>query len=372
MIRFGSWSTLLALGALFGATIAVLLWFCRRNVEANRFLGALIVVIVLRLVPYILGFAGFYDAYPQLSFAPFDLGLAIGPLLWLYVCRLTLGFVKRGWQWQLLPAACQFLYGLVLLPLPLTFKNSWNDTIHSPWIDPTETVLEAVSLALCLTLAWIRRRNYQTWLNDNVSNREELRLIWLRNVIIALALMLAIWAPYEALVRLAHLDYYQRFPLYVGLTVLVFYLGLEGWRHAAETYPVQVAANALPGESKTEQRDWRADGERWLAQMVTAEWWRDPDLNLERLARLLGTNTTYVSRAFNEGLGMSFNEAVNRQRVAEIQQRLEASDDSDLLTLAFKAGFRSKTSFNRVFKAQTGKTPSQFRVSQGPCVPKSK
>lgn len=77
----------------------------------------------------------------------------------------------------------------------------------------------------------------------------------------------------------------------------------------------------------------------------------------------MGTNTAYLSRAFNEGLGLSFNDAINRLRVAEVQRQLAASNaGGDLLAIAFAAGFSSKTSFNRVFKAQTGFTPSQFRA----------
>jgi AraC-like DNA-binding protein len=367
--RFGPWSTLLALGALFGLTVAILLWVAPTNRSANRLLAALIGVIALKLGPYILGFAGYYDAYPWLSFAPFDLGLAIGPLLWLYVRRLTTGVMpQRAWR-HLLPSALQLAYGLVLLPLPLGLKSRWNDSVHARWIDPAETLLEAVSIAVYLVLAWRGARAYQAWLDDHVSNREEIRLGWLRYFLVALAVMLAVWAPYEAIALLAHFNYYQRFPLYVGLTLLVYYLGLEGWRHAAGRYPLPTPAetvgDAVPttaDDPRPAARDWRADGERWLAQLAEAGWWRDPELSLERLARLLGTNTAYLSRAFNDGLGLSFNEAVNRQRVAALQLRLADPDEPrDLLTLAFEAGFSSKTSFNRVFKSQTGQTPSQFR-----------
>ncbi len=404
MIRFGAWSTLLAIGASYGLAVALLLWFSRRNVEANRLLAALIVVIALKLGPYILGFAGFYDAYPWLSFMPFDLGLAIGPLVWLYLQRLTRQTLPVGGSRHLLPAAAQLLYGAVMFSMPLSVKNQWNDSVHAPWIDPFETMLEAGSIATYLWLAWRQRRSYQHWLDDHVSNREELRLVWLRNFIVALTLMLVVWAPYESLALVAHFDYYQRFPLYIGLTILVFYLGLEGWRHASDHYPslgTSSVAQALPGAKPPAidrmpaiarqraveaeppahlappatakaaisrsgaLRDWRVQGEQWMARMAAAGWWRESELSLERLAGLLGTNTAYLSRAMNEGLGLSFNDAVNQHRVAEIQRRLALPDeDRDLLTLAHEVGFSSKTSFNRVFKAQTGQTPTQFRQEQ--------
>ena len=90
-------------------------------------------------------------------------------------------------------------------------------------------------------------------------------------------------------------------------------------------------------------------------------WFRDPELSLDSLARRLGTNTSYLSRAFNEGLGEGFSDVIGALRVAWVQQRLAEGSEADLLALALEAGFSSKTSFNRVFKARTGVTPSAWR-----------
>jgi AraC-like DNA-binding protein len=383
MIKFGAWSTLLGLSALFGSTIAVFLARADRNRVANRLLAGLIGVLVLKLAPDVLGFAGFYDAYPWLSFAPFDLTLAVGPLLWLHLCQLTTGRLPPGAWRHLVPAAVQAAYSLAVFPLPLATKNRWNDSIHERWIDPAETFLEALSLAVYIALAWRRERQYQAWLDGHLSNREEFRLVWLRNVVLALSAMLCVWAPYEFVSLVERLDYYQRFPLYVGLALLIYYLGLEGWRHAGTRYPVPRAEGVPPtdepaatpepagGDPRDESvpeaasRDWTSDGQRWMRQLADTGLWRDPDLGLDSLARALGTNTRYLSRALNEGLGMSFNEAVNGLRVQEVRQRLEdASDVRDLLALALDAGFSSKTSFNRVFKAHTGQTPSAYRQAR--------
>ena len=40
------------------------------------------------ITPYIIGFAGFYDRWPWLSFTPLSYTLAFGPLLWLYAATL--------------------------------------------------------------------------------------------------------------------------------------------------------------------------------------------------------------------------------------------------------------------------------------------
>jgi AraC-like DNA-binding protein len=393
MIEFGSWSTLLAIGAAFGFAVALMLAFTRRNAAANRLLALLLLMFVLKLMPYTLGFAGFYDAYPWLSFAPFSLGLAIGPLLYLHVRRLTADALPRGWWKHLLPGVAQLAYYTAVFVQPLAFKNDWNERIHRDWIDPADTFAALLSFGVYLWLSLRAYGGYQAWLDAHLSNREEFRIVWLRNALFAFAVVWPVYAVYEVLSYAIGFDYYQRFPLYVCFTVLVFYLALEGWRHAATVYPVARpaaegsaepaaedasasgstvdAAQAVPSitpatpeRADSGERDWQAQGRQWLQAIETAGWWRDPELSLERLARHLGTNTAYLSRALNEGLRLSFNEAINRLRVAEVCRRLDAGGgDGELLDIAFAAGFSSKTSFNRVFKAQIGKTPSQYRES---------
>jgi len=223
-------------------------------------------------------------------------------------------------------------------------------------------------------LAWRVHRRYQRWLADHVSNREEFRLTAQRNVLIALGMLVFVWMPYDLIGTLLDFNYFDRYPLYVLMAALVCALGLEGWRNAELRYPVpDDLAEAAPATSQpgppaaaeppeATSRDWSADGARWYAKTRDAGWWRDPELNVERLARHLGTNTAYLSRAFNDGLGVSFNDAINRLRVEAVQAQLaNRTDERDLLEIAFAAGFSSKSSFNRVFKAQTGETPSRFR-----------
>ena len=61
------------------------------NRVANRTLAALLVVLAGIVTPWAIGFAGLYDRWRWLTFAPFQITLAVAPLLWLYVGALTTG-----------------------------------------------------------------------------------------------------------------------------------------------------------------------------------------------------------------------------------------------------------------------------------------
>jgi AraC-like DNA-binding protein len=356
MIRFGSMSTVLLLGALYGVMRAAMLCFIPVNRMANRCMAGLIVVLALFTSPYIIGFAGYYDAYPWLSYFPYNVTLAIGPLLYLYLVSLSDGKSLPHWGWHLVPAAVQFCYYCMLFVQPLAFKDSWDAKVHVPLIDKVETLALLISLACYWTLAC---RHYLG------SARSE----WLRNFLIATGLSVTFWYLLAAAeLAWSGLSYFQRFPFYLWLAVLVCYLGTEGYRHgaiqmrqsvpAAPAEPVQLAtvepAAAPPSYAEL--------GERWRQMIIANAWWRDPELSLANLARLLGTNTTTLSRALNEGLGLNFNETVNRIRVDAVLAALQqASEDQQVLDIAFSEGFNSKASFNRAFKLYTGETPTEYR-----------
>ncbi|MBK8283624.1 MAG: AraC family transcriptional regulator [Ahniella sp.] len=371
MIRFGSMSITLLVAGMYGLLFASLLWFNPQNRWANRFLSALLIVISLRLLPYIIGYAGFYEAYPWLSFLPWNLSLAIGPLLYLHVHHLMRDRVMPGWGWHFVPTLLQFAYYCMVFAQPLAFKDAWDMNWHVPWFGPIELASMFVSIAVYWWLSYRHLQRYRDWLEREHSQMEEHRLDWLRHFLLALGLTLLIWLGLVAFDRLvAKLDYFQQFPFYVWLGLLVYYLGTEGYRHARHVYPVYVPVaepaapepESAPAPSVRPAVDWTARAQDWRQKLIAAGWWRDPELSLPSLARKLGTNSSDLSRAINDGLGMNFNELINRLRVDAVAAELARTPDTGLLDLALACGFSSKASFNRCFKRFTGKTPSEFRA----------
>ncbi|WP_310571048.1 helix-turn-helix domain-containing protein [Gemmatimonas sp.] len=379
MISFGRNSILLSIGTAHGLVLAALLWRASANRTANRLLALLVTIVALRVLPYIIGFAGFYDTWPWLSFMPYEWSLALGAVIWLYMHVICIGALPQRWGWHLLPAVVQGAYYTAVFVQPLDFKNHWDSVAHVPYVVPIETAWSFVALVVYLALAWRTQARYQHWLDTALSNREEYRLDWPRRFLIACSVTAAIWVSqtvYEAAV--GGFTYFDRLPLYLWFSLLVYGLGLGGLRSAGLMYPrpeglaepepqlvptaPTEAMAALPNAER--QADWREMGQRVDAEVRASGWWRDPDLTAPRLARLLATNTTYLSRALNEGLGVNFNEFINRIRVEAVQVELRAANaDRDILTIALEAGFNSKASFNRVFKRVASVTPTEFKRS---------
>jgi AraC-like DNA-binding protein len=360
MIAFGPMSITLLICAAQGAGVAILLWRSAGNRAANRYLALLILAFVALIAPYIIGFAGFYDRWPWLSFAPFSYTMAFGPLVWLYTRSLIDGATRRAWV-HFAPVGLQFLSQALVFPLPLATKNWWDALAQAPIISPLFEVATLLSLALYGAAAFSQYRAYRRWLNGNRADAMEFDPRWIRNFLFAMLGVGCVWAGFLIADALdPRRDYFDHFWLYVVFAILVIGLGFEGWRHANIRFPLPspdgVAVTELP------QRDWTTIAKGWIECLDREQYWRDPEITLASLARALGTNTVYLSRAFNAGLGENFNAVINRLRVAEVQRRLRnPAETRDVLTIALEAGFGSKASFNRAFIDFTGQTPSAWR-----------
>lgn len=102
-----------------------------------------------------------------------------------------------------------------------------------------------------------------------------------------------------------------------------------------------------------------------LADLITQrQLYLQPRLTVADLAKLTGLGIKDVSWAMNKGAGVSFCDYINQLRLAEVQRQLQLSDDKTILEIAFAAGFNSKSTFNALFKASTGLTPSQYQRQQ--------
>ena len=92
----------------------------------------------------------------------------------------------------------------------------------------------------------------------------------------------------------------------------------------------------------------------------------DPELKVHDLAKQIGVTTHNISQTINSKVQKPFYDLVNSYRVNHLKKLLSEPGNQQftILGLGIDSGFNSKTSLNRVFKQQTGMSPSEFRRLQ--------
>ncbi|MDH4440250.1 MAG: AraC family transcriptional regulator [Rhizobium sp.] len=132
--------------------------------------------------------------------------------------------------------------------------------------------------------------------------------------------------------------------------------------------PRSALAPGLPLPAKTVSEDHRRLAADLDRLMTDKRLWTDPDLNLARLARRLGTPARAVSEAVNRVHGVSVSHYVNNFRITQAC-RLLVDTDMPVTRILFEAGFMTKSNFNREFLRVTGESPSDWRRRALPTPP---
>ena len=103
--------------------------------------------------------------------------------------------------------------------------------------------------------------------------------------------------------------------------------------------------------------------ERACQLMEKERLFTDPQLNRERLAELLDTNRTYLSKILKEKGGMTYLQFVNSYRINEAIRQLSdpTLEQSPLKQIWRDLGFNSPVTFYKQFQQAVGITPSVYR-----------
>jgi AraC-like DNA-binding protein len=349
----------------------VLLTTTRGNRTANRLLsaliltmGAMIVMTTLVRSPYIVWVPHLIRANHPLDFLP-------GPLLFLYVRAVVgKGAVRRADLFHFLPAAACALY---LLPYYAQSAAHKLADFGSPSFTGWYFVRTGFAISIGCGYVAVAVKHVVRYVRAEIPPLGPTHAGAARQLQFLCAGFLGV-----AVVAAGRYFLDVSLPAYrpvtsewlpaVGTTILcgMAYLGLREPAGLAVVPPAQ-ATPKYGTSSLTGER-----AERGLQQLRRAfeeeKMYLDPDLTLANLASALGLPVSHVSQIINGHLHQSFTDLINQYRVEEAKRRIGDPGwrHYSLLAIAEEVGFRSKSSFNAVFKKHTGMTPSEYRGRQRP------
>jgi AraC-like DNA-binding protein len=361
-------ATIVLLGALQGFITSILLFRKQNNKLAERLLGTLILLISLACLNiYFLETKLNFDSnlwHILRAIIPMIVIMPVGPLIYFYTKVISQSKQRFSEQDKLhfipilldiVPEISVFIFvagvsfGLLdsELQSPLSeFIDSYNKYIDIPrWF--------SISIYLYLSFKEIRKLPS--------TSKIDISLDWSWQLLVGFSFFQLTWLvfliPYIIpATSNTLLDFAGWYPVYIPLTVLVYWLCIRGYlmnsQIAKPTFTSELSEKEI---SNTIQKLEKA--------MKANKLFLNPTLQLADVIEKTSIPQKQISAVLNQHLGKSFNEYVNSFRVEEFKKKLLDKNHQHLTItgIALECGFNSQATFQRAFKAQEGKPPSQFR-----------
>lgn len=340
-------------------TFSLLLLFKQKgDVSANRILAVFLIVMVVPL------WNEYVHTLPQsfhmLVLQPkfFYIPFLYGPLLYLYTLSLTKS------------RKISLLYILLLLVGPVF--GSVFITVHFYFYQFSQFtwyilfMLVNVQIGLCLLASWLRLKQHNNDLKQNLSNIEKAKLDWLKSLIYSygLLLVLGVMLSTSKLFSLASFDLLY-FLVSLGDAVFIFFVGFYGLSQPEIYFEDKfIKANGKYDNSSLSKLKRVALINSLNELMHTQELYLDNEISLQSLSKKLNVTSHHLSQALNQQLNKNFYDYINTARVQKAKKMLSDSGFQKvaIIDIAYQVGFNNKTSFNNAFKKQTQLTPSQYRL----------
>ncbi len=344
----------------------------------DRVMAAWLFLISLEMI-----FALSKEYYQQLlafTFIPFT----YGPLMYLYTKFLISEKPRFGWKNWL-----HFIPFLIFLVLTFVYRQKKVITLdhyfeHDKlfWLRMAYGISFFVSITVYSALTFDMIKKHQRKIQDLYSfTSEKITLNWLKIVSISFSvtyLAMFIAGAFNMISGDTSTD-----PLlfsYIGLTLFAFAFSIYGYKQQ-EIYKYygiigqenengngngQRGTNG-PGTKYRRSGLKEAEARKYLQQLLKLmeeeQPYLDGELSIQDLTVRLNIPRHYLTQILNEKLNKNFYTFVNEYRVKEVIRMMKDPHYKNftLLALALEAGFNSKSSFNNIFKNQTGYTPSEYR-----------
>ena len=349
-----------------GLNFALLLWFAKNiNRIANRFLGLALVVMVLWMIR-ILGIDTRLETYlPGWDRLPLQFSLALGPLVYFYVQKITRPERKFNWKDVLHFIPVLLEQGLLIAAVRESIRTmaaTYNAVIFRQ-LNPVLQLLAFVSVVIYLY--WCHRliKDFYQRLDFNDGDRYRRELRWLSNLLTGFGLL---WLALIPFIATDYFYYHHQLPVQAYYPLYLLLMLMMTWLAArAHLRPdAGMAANAAPLLKPLLPAALKQKGV-WLKNAVKENrYYEDPELTLGLLAEKLDLHTHELSRILNMALKKNFYDFVNEYRVQEVITKMQdvANNHLTLMGIAYDSGFNSKSAFHRIFKERTGKSPAEYKV----------
>ncbi|MBR8536074.1 helix-turn-helix domain-containing protein [Carboxylicivirga sediminis] len=366
-------NVVLLLGAVLSALLSFYLYFYPTRFFANKVLGLLAFSWALTVFGFMIQSPDFFSRYPHL-YASLDVfALLFYPLMYIYL-RTYLYDDTRTWKKNLVHLIPGLLYVVVFIPFFIQSSESKVQMIlersFPQWYISLQlffNLLIVVQGIFYSILSLRKLHHFQYFRRVRLTRYQLGSLKWLK-LFISLNILLWLCGTSGIIMEVLQvnikIDLFAVF--YLGLTILTIFLGVFTIKRpeffAEEEDILKYITNKPVQQAFKEENTNRNDKELILNYFEEDKPYLKSDLKMQDLVNSTGLSYKRISEVFNVEFQKTFFDIVNEYRMRTAIELINSGyhRQHTLQHLAEQAGFNSKTTFNRIFKKQIGKTPTEY------------
>ncbi len=360
--------------------------------KASKWLSLLLFLYTMYLLPYMLGYAGWYSKDLTLNliffspltadilfFTPFMQVLLIGPVVYFYTKSLlnSNSRLSKKDLLHFLPAILYAIYSLVvfitdkLILDEYYFYADGRDKDLANWYQ----AVGLISMTFYLILSLRYYSNYKKLLFDKVSYAESILFQWIRNFMIAFLSILALRVVFF-ITNPEWGQFGSQFWHYIAFSFIFYYIAITGYSNVIKQITLEgeklKVVNVFSEDeiiSKNERLNITTDHKDntvWKSKisqlMIEKRLYENPRLTLSDVAKELNITSKTVSSIVNTEFNLNFNDFINQYRIEAVKNKINNGEHktTTLLGIALDSGFNSKATFNRAFKKSTSLSPKDY------------
>ncbi len=351
--------------ALF--SMLILLEWYNRQLREQHTLFAFMLTATLLYVGHYIYFNRAADLLPLSDIIYVSANLTVYPLYLIYIIRLTSKWRAVYWL-MLLPG----LLAIMATGTGYIFMTDEEDRmfVHNYLYHNSQTGLTdmalfqayirqfcklvfAIEVIATVVIGSMMIRRYDRMVDEFYADTDDKSM---RNIqsILYLVLTIAVLSFIVNIIGRARFTDHEIILATTSLmfSALLFAIGYEGLHRHFSIIDMRTNKEQVSNDDSAALKDAvnRSMTERIIALVENDKIYLQPDLKLDDLAQMMHTNRTYIYQAVNQQMGISFNEFINRYRIAHAK-RLMASDPTlSMNDVALHSGFASLSSFYRNMK----------------------
>ena len=351
--------------ALF--SMLILLEWYNRQLREQHTLFAFMLTATLLYVGHYIYFHRAVDLLPLSDILYVSANLTVYPLYLIYIIRLTSKWRAVYWL-MLLPGLLAIMAtgtGYIFMTDEEDRMFVHNYLYHNSQTELTDMALFqayirqfcklvfAIEVIATVVIGSMMIRRYDRMVDEFYADTDDKSM---RNIqsILYLVLTIAVLSFIVNIIGRARFTDHEIILTTTSLmfSALLFAIGYEGLHRHFSIIDMRTNKEQVSNDDSAALKDAvnRSMTERIIALVENDKIYLQPDLKLDDLAQMMHTNRTYIYQAVNQQMGISFNEFINRYRIAHAK-RLMASDPTlSMNDVALLSGFASLSSFYRNMK----------------------